>query len=74
MTAPMIWLVILAAALVADRLGLPGPGLAAAVVSRNKALQRGVFAAAGVAQPEYVVTDDLTTVADWAAELKGSAR
>ena len=35
---------VMAAARLQDRLGLPGPSLHAAVLSRNKALQRGSFA------------------------------
>ncbi len=57
---------VLGAALVAERLSLPGPSLAAAVLSRNKALQRGRCAAAGVRQPEYVIAGELAAVADWA--------
>ena len=57
---------VLAAALVADELSLAGPSLRAAVVSRNKALQRGRFAAAGILQPEYRITPDLAQAADWA--------
>jgi biotin carboxylase len=57
---------VLAAALVQDRLGLPGPSLHAAVVSRNKALQRACFGARGVPQPEYLLTDDLDAAAGWA--------
>jgi biotin carboxylase len=53
---------VMAAALLQDTLGLPGPGLHAAVLSRNKALQRGRFAACGIRQPEYVVTDDLAAL------------
>jgi len=61
---------VLAAALVQDELGLPGPSLRAAVLSRNKALQRGRFAAAGVGQPDYLVTDRLPDARAWAsAEL-----
>lgn len=59
---------VMAAALLQDALGLPGPSLHAAVLSRNKALQRGRFAAHGIRQPEYLVTDDLEASADWAAE------
>lgn len=58
---------VLGAALLQDRLGLPGPSLHAAVVSRNKALQRGLFASAGVRQPDYVVVDGLAAAADWVA-------
>jgi biotin carboxylase len=57
---------VMAAALLQDALGLPGPSLRAAVLSRNKALQRGRFAAHGVRQPDYVVTDDLQAAAEWA--------
>lgn len=57
---------VLAAALVANELSLPGPSLRAAVLSRNKALQRGRFAAAGVRQPEYLIASGLADAADWA--------
>jgi biotin carboxylase len=58
---------VIAAALLQDSLGLPGPSLHAAVLSRNKALQRGRFAAHGVRQPGYLVTDDVAAEAEWAA-------
>ena len=58
---------VTAAALLQDGLGLPGPGLHAATLSRNKALQRGCFAAAGLRQPEHLITDDLHAAAGWAA-------
>lgn len=58
---------VLGAALLQDRLGVPGPSLHAATISRNKALQRGIFAAAGIRQPEYVMTDGLEAARDWAA-------
>jgi biotin carboxylase len=58
---------VLAAALLQDHLGLPGPSLHAAVLSRNKALQRGRFAAAGISQPEYLLTDSLAAAEEWAA-------
>ncbi|WP_405590319.1 ATP-grasp domain-containing protein [Streptomyces sp. NBC_01092] len=57
---------VLGAAMAQDRLGLPGPSLQAAVVSRNKALQRGRFRAHGIGQPEYLLTDDLRGSAQWA--------
>ncbi|MGL4175500.1 MAG: ATP-grasp domain-containing protein [Dermatophilaceae bacterium] len=38
----------------------------AATVSRNKALQRAVFAATGVAQPEHTLVPDVGSGADWA--------
>src|SRR5260221_2122384 len=50
---------VMAAALVQDRLGLPGPSLRAAAASRNKALQRAIFAAAKIPQPDYFVKDDI---------------
>ena len=59
---------VMAAALVCDELGLPGPGLRAAVVSRNKALQRARFAAAGIGQPDFLLAGRLADAADWAAE------
>jgi biotin carboxylase len=57
---------VIAAALVQDRLGLPGPSLHAAIVSRNKALQRACFGARDIPQPDYLVTEDLSGAADWA--------
>ena len=59
---------VLGAALVQDRLGLPGPSLQAAVVSRNKALQRGRFAARGLPQPDHLLTGDLAGARDWVAD------
>ncbi|MCT9008470.1 ATP-grasp domain-containing protein [Streptomyces rhizosphaerihabitans] len=59
---------VLAAALIQDELGLPGPSLRAASLSRNKALQRARFAAAGIGQPGYLVTERLGDVGAWAAE------
>lgn len=58
---------VMGAALVQDRLGLPGPSLRAAAVSRNKALQRAVFAAAKIPQPDYFVRDDIRDTREWAA-------
>ena len=58
---------VLAAALMQNELGLPGPSLRAAVLSRNKALQRARFATAGIGQPEYLVTDRLADARSWAA-------
>ncbi len=58
---------VLAAALVADTFAVPGPSLGAAVLSRNKALQRGRFAAAGIRQPEYLIAADLDAARGWAA-------
>lgn len=59
----------MAAALVAERYGLPGAGLEATATSRNKGLQRAVLAAQGeVAQPAFVVTEDPAVVAAWTLE------
>jgi biotin carboxylase len=44
---------VVAAALLAEELGLPGPGVRAAVVSRNKLMQRELFHRAGLAQPDH---------------------
>ncbi|WP_370415636.1 ATP-grasp domain-containing protein [Streptomyces fradiae] len=58
---------VLAAALVQDRLGLPGPSLQAASISRNKALQRGRFRTHGIGQPDYRLTGALTEAEPWAS-------
>ncbi|MEV6209044.1 ATP-grasp domain-containing protein [Kitasatospora sp. NPDC051914] len=59
---------VMAGALVQERLGLPGPSLHAAVVSRNKALQRATFAAQGIAQPEHLLVSDLAEAREWMLE------
>jgi biotin carboxylase len=59
---------VVPAALVAQELSLPGPGLHAAVVSRNKPLQRALFAAAGLPQPEFGLFDSLDVAEVWAAK------
>jgi biotin carboxylase len=56
---------VITAALVQDRLGLPGPSLHAAVISRNKALQRAVCAARGVPQPAYLLAPDIDAARAW---------
>ncbi|GAA1678631.1 hypothetical protein GCM10009830_27200 [Glycomyces endophyticus] len=58
---------VTAAALIADELGLPGPGLRAAAVSQDKALQRSLFARHGVRQPAALAPPDLDAAAAWAA-------
>ncbi|KJK56873.1 ATP-grasp domain-containing protein [Saccharothrix sp. ST-888] len=58
---------VLAAALVQERFGLPGPSMYAASLSRNKALQRAAFGALGLPQPLHVVTDDLASAEEWAS-------
>lgn len=59
---------VIAAALLQDQLALPGPSLRAALISRNKALQRSCFGARGVPQPEYLLADDLGAASDWARD------
>lgn len=59
---------VLAAALAQEQYRLPGPGLDAAAISRDKGQQRFRFAAAGLAQPEHRKTRRLSDVAGWAAE------
>jgi biotin carboxylase len=56
---------VLATAWVQERLGLPGPSLAAADASRNKAVQRALFARAGLPQPDHTVADSADAAADW---------
>jgi biotin carboxylase len=56
------------AALLAEELGLPGPGLRAACTSRNKYLQRELFARHGLAQPAYHLARDVTDARRWAAD------
>lgn len=58
---------VMAAALVADRLGLTGPSLHASVLSRNKALQRACFAAGGIPQPDFLVVTDHERALTWTA-------
>ncbi|MFD4668824.1 ATP-grasp domain-containing protein [Lentzea sp. NPDC058450] len=59
---------VLGAAVVADRLGLPGPSLHASTLSRNKALQRGCFAANGLPQPSFHVVAGHDRAVEWAAD------
>ncbi|MFJ6889581.1 ATP-grasp domain-containing protein [Streptomyces californicus] len=59
---------VLATAMVQHRLGLPGPGLDAATVSRNKALQRAEFGRTGLPQPAHRHTRRLSEATDWALE------
>lgn len=56
---------VVAAALAQQRHGLQGPSLHAAVVSRDKALQRALFGAHGVPQPEYLHVARLGEARDW---------
>jgi predicted ATP-grasp superfamily ATP-dependent carboligase len=59
---------IMTAALVATELGLPGPGLHAATVSRNKVLQRALFGRHGIRQPACLAAVDPAAAQHWAAE------
>ncbi|WP_062209116.1 ATP-grasp domain-containing protein [Streptomyces sp. NBRC 109706] len=56
---------VLAGALAQDQLGLPGPSLHAALLSRNKALQRAACARQGVRQPEHLLTRELGEARQW---------
>jgi biotin carboxylase len=58
---------VLPAAFLADELGLPGPGLRAALTSRNKFLQRETWRRAGLCQPGYCLAPDGASAAGWAA-------
>ena len=57
---------VVAAALVADELGVPSPGLHAVTVSRNKALQRELFGRHGIRQPTHHLAVDLASAQEWA--------
>ncbi|MFX4290872.1 ATP-grasp domain-containing protein [Streptomyces bohaiensis] len=59
---------VLATTMVQHRLGLAGPGLDAATVSRNKALQRSEFARAGLPQPAHRHVRKLSDATDWALD------
>ncbi|MFD6323167.1 ATP-grasp domain-containing protein [Streptomyces sp. NPDC058442] len=59
---------VVAAALAQDRSGLPGPSLHAAVISRNKALQRALFGAHGLPQPDYLHVGRIAEARDWMTE------
>jgi biotin carboxylase len=58
---------IVAAAMIAEELGLPGVGTHAAVVSRNKLFQRELLTRHAVPQPAYRCTDDVEDACRWAA-------
>lgn len=59
---------VIAAALAQERFGLRGPSLHAAVISRNKALQRATFGAHGIPQPEYLLVGRIAEARDWMLE------
>ncbi|MDL5206200.1 MFS transporter [Streptomyces sp. ALI-76-A] len=56
---------VIASALAQERFGLRGPSLHAAVISRNKALQRAVFGAHGVSQPEHLHVGRIAEARAW---------
>jgi biotin carboxylase len=56
---------VVPAALLQEALDLPGPGLHAAVVSRNKALQRALFASGDIPQPMFRLGAKLSDLAEW---------
>lgn len=58
---------VLAAAWAQDMLGLPGPSLRAAVICRDKALQRLLLNGSGVDQPEFAVVRTLAEASAFAA-------
>ncbi|OLB81953.1 MAG: hypothetical protein AUI14_01430 [Actinobacteria bacterium 13_2_20CM_2_71_6] len=58
---------VLAAAMVAETFGLPGPSLAAASTCRDAALQRTAFADGGVPQPLFLISLDRRECEEWAA-------
>lgn len=58
---------VLGAALIQDLLALPGPSLHAAVLSRNKALQRACFGAKGLPQPRFLLAPEPAAGLEWAA-------
>lgn len=56
-----------AAALIAAEFGLPGPGLFASSISRNKLLSRQLFARKNVKQPLFALIRDAQEAVEWAA-------
>jgi biotin carboxylase len=56
---------VLAAELIAERFHLRGASLGAAIISRNKALQRSVCDAAGVPQPRWTVAESAGQARSW---------
>ena len=51
-----------------DLLGLPGPSLAATDTSRNKSVQRVLFARAGITQPEFTVAATAEHALRWSED------
>ncbi|KOX11244.1 ATP-grasp domain-containing protein [Nocardiopsis sp. NRRL B-16309] len=56
---------VVAASMIAEELGLPGPGVRAALTSRNKVAQRELFARRGVPQPRHHVARDVEGALAW---------
>lgn len=59
---------VVPAAMLADELGLPSPGLRCATTSRNKAAQRAVFAAHDVPQPAWLAPQTEEQAHEWLRE------
>lgn len=58
---------VIAAAIIAHQLGLPGPGISAAFVSRNKLFQREIFHRHGLPQPSFLLCHESRGALDWSA-------
>ncbi|MCW2903867.1 MAG: hypothetical protein JWO67_6132 [Streptosporangiaceae bacterium] len=58
---------VVTAAMLADELRLPGPGLRAALTSRNKLMQRELFARHGLPQPAFHLARDVGDALTWAS-------
>lgn len=56
---------VLAAAMLAEELGLPGPGVRAALTSRNKVAQRELFQRHGLPQPAFHVARGAESALAW---------
>lgn len=65
---PVSELQVLPAALLADELGLPGCGVPAALVCRNKLLQRQVFERHGIPQPDFHLAHGAGDALRWARD------
>ncbi|WP_457062245.1 ATP-grasp domain-containing protein [Mycobacteroides abscessus] len=58
---------VIAAAIVARQHELPGPGIFAAFVSRNKLVQREIFQRYGLPQPSFFLCHESKSALDWSA-------
>lgn len=59
---------VMAASLIQSVYQLPGPGVVATAISRNKALQRAVFANAGLSQPAVLLVAEIRDATNWAED------